>query len=462
MKFSLRTKLAASFAATALICVLLIGLMSNIQLEKHFKEYVHQNQETKNRGIISLIGSKFHADGTWDYQGIQDIGMYAMNQGLILRVKDAGGHMIWDAYTCDQGMCMEMLEEMSRNMMAKDPGWHGELTTETFSLTRGDNVMGSVEISYYGPVYYNELDIHFLGTLNRIFISVGLISLVLAVIFGGILAKMISTPITRVIRTAQSIAKGTYGDRSHEVSSTREISDLTGTVNDLAETLEKQEKLRKRLTGDVAHELRTPLATLQSHVEAMIDGVWEPTPERLTSCHEEITRITRLVSDLERLAHYESDSLVLNKTQFPARDFITRLMQTFEATFEQKRITPVISCDESVLVADKDKLSQVFVNLISNALKFTPEEGSISVSIQGTPQGIQAVVADTGQGIAPHDLPHIFERFYRADVSRNRTTGGAGIGLTLVKTIVEAHKGTISVTSQVDQGTRFTVLLPKA
>ncbi len=262
MKFSLRTKLAASFAATALICVLLIGLMSNIQLEKHFKEYVHQNQETKNQGIVTLIGGKFHEDGTWDVQGIQDIGMYAMNQGLILQVKDAGGRMIWDAYTCDQGMCMEMLEEMSRNMMAQDPNWQGELTQKSFALTRGDLALGTVEIGYYGPVYYDELDIHFLRTLNHIFVSVGLFSLVLAVVFGGILSKMISTPITRVIRTAQSIAKGTYGDRSHEVSSTREISELTGTVNDLAETLENQEKLRKRLTGDVAHELRTPLATL--------------------------------------------------------------------------------------------------------------------------------------------------------------------------------------------------------
>ncbi len=193
----------------------------------------------------------------------------------------------------------------------------------------------------------------------------------------------------------------------------------------------------------------------------MIDGIWEPTTERLSSCHEEITRITRLVSDLEKLAHYESDSLVLNKTEFPAQEFITRLMQNFETAFSQKDITPIISCDDSVFVADRDKLSQVFINLISNALKFTPEGGTITVSIEGTVLGIRAVVSDTGQGIAVQDLPHIFERFYRADVSRNRTTGGAGIGLTLVKTIVEAHKGTISVTSDATQGTRFTLVFPK-
>lgn len=461
MKFSLRTKLAASFAATALICVLLIGLMSNIQLEKHFKQYVQQNQATKNQAIVELISTKLLRDGTWDVQSVQDVGLYAMNQGLILQVRDADNRMIWDAYSCNQGMCLEMLQDMSKSMMAQNPGWQGELTKETFAMTRGDDVLGTVEIGYYGPVYYNELDIHFLQTLNHIFVSVGLFSLVLALVFGGILSRMISTPITRVIRTAQSIAKGTYGDRSHETSSTREISELTGTVNDLAETLENQEKLRKRLTGDVAHELRTPLATLQSHVEAMIDGIWEPTTERLTSCHEEITRISRLVSDLEKLAHYESDSLILNKTEFSAGEFLERLLQTFETAFSQKNITPVIQCDGSNFYADRDKLSQVFINLISNALKFTGEGGTIAVSVQGTPQESRIVLSDTGQGISPQDLPHIFERFYRADVSRNRTTGGAGIGLTLVKTIVEAHKGTIEVSSDVNRGTRFTLTLPK-
>ncbi len=461
MKYSLRTKLTASFAATALICVLLIGLFSNIQLEKHFKEYVRQNQEKKNREIVGLIGSKLQRDGTWDVQSVQDVGIYAMEQGLIIQVKDAAGKTIWDAYTYNNGMCQQMMQDMSHNMMRQDPRWQGEITQESFPLTKGSETIGTVDISYYGPVYFNEIDIHFVRTLNMIFISVGFFSLLLALAFGVILSQRISMPITRVIRTAQSIANGTYGDRSHETSSTREISDLTETVNNLAETLENQEILRKRLTGDVAHELRTPLATLQSHVEAMIDGVWEPTTERLSSCHEEITRITRLVSDLEKLAHYESENLILNKTEFKAQEFLTRLMQSFETAFSQKNIHLVMDCDDSTFFADRDKASQVFINLVSNALKFTPAEGTISIVVRGTPLETRVVVSDSGLGIAPQDLPHIFERFYRADISRNRTTGGAGIGLTLVKTIVEAHKGTITVISTVNEGTAFTLTFPR-
>lgn len=296
--------------------------------------------------------------------------------------------------------------------------------------------------------------------MNTIIVGVGLFSLLLALVFGAILSNRISMPIIRVIRTAQSIAKGTYGDRSHETSSTLEISQLTETVNDLAETLESQEKLRKRMTGDVAHELRTPLATLQSHVEAMNDGIWDPTQERLSSCYEEITRITRLVKDLENIAHYESDNLVLHKTEFPAQEFLERLMHTFETAFSQKNITPIIDCDTSIINADQDKLSQVVINLVSNALKFTPAGGTITLTVWSTPKGTQLKVSDTGIGVTAEDLPHIFERFYRADVSRNRTTGGAGIGLTLVKTIVEAHKGTVDVASQLTKGTTFTILLP--
>lgn len=142
MKYSLRTKLTASFAATALICVILIGLFSNIQLERHFKEYVKQNQEKKNQQIVGLIGTKFKQDGTWDVQSVQDIGVYGMEQGLILKVKDVDGNLIWDAYAFNSGMCRQMIQDMSKNMMLQNPGWKGEIIKETFSLINGSQNMG--------------------------------------------------------------------------------------------------------------------------------------------------------------------------------------------------------------------------------------------------------------------------------------------------------------------------------
>lgn len=450
--YSLRTKLTAAFAVTALICVVWIGVFSNLQLEYHFKEYVQQNQVKKNMDLVEWIKSSRDANGSFDPKVIENVGLYALKQGMIVKVLDEN-KMIWDAETYQT-----KLGGASQMVFAADEA----ILFKTFPILEGNKKVGEVKIANFGALYYNELDLHFIRTLNQIFIVVGVLSSILAILFGAFLSKRISMPITKVIGAAQSIAEGTYNHRIKEKSNTREIKALTETINQLAVSLEKQENLRKRLTGDVAHELRTPLTTIQSHVEAMIDGVWEPTVERLSSCHEELVRITGLVSDLEKLAHYESETLILNKTYFKTEELIRQVLQTFEATLAKKQIRTTVLSDDSELFCDQDKMRQVFVNLISNAVKFTGEGGQISLRVEGVEKGVWIEISDTGTGIGETDLPFIFERFYRADVSRNRMTGGSGIGLSLVKIIVEAHGGSISVGSELSQGTVFKLFLPKS
>lgn len=452
--YKLRTKLTAAFAVTAILCVILIGVLSNLQLEYHFKEYVKQNQNQKNYEIIQLMASVHDKETGWNVQTIESIGIFAFKQGLLIQVFDEKNQLIWDAYN------NENIQSASQNMGDYNSADAPHIS-QTFPMIKNGEKLGSVTIAYDEPLSYNQLDLHFIRTLNQIFIVVGLLSSILAILFGAYMSKRISLPITKVIQTAQSIAKGTYNDRVHEESNTIEIKQLTETVNQLALTLEKQENLRKRLTGDVAHELRTPLTTIQSHLEAMIDGVWEPSLERLTSCHEEITRITRLVSDLEKLAHFESENMMLHKEALNLEELLHQLTMTFESAFSQKKINAQILCDHSSLWGDKDKISQVVINVLSNAVKFTPEGGTITLKGQQLPGGVELVISDTGVGISETDLPLIFERFYRADVSRNRMTGGSGIGLSLVKTIVEAHGGTVEVMSQVNRGTTFKFYFPK-
>jgi two-component system sensor histidine kinase BaeS len=290
---------------------------------------------------------------------------------------------------------------------------------------------------------------------------VGVFSLILSLLFSSVMAKRLSTPISRVITTARMISKGNFDSRITEPSGTKEMAQLTGTINNLAETLENQEDLRKKLTADVAHELRTPLATLQSHMEAMIDGIWEPDEERLKSCHEEIMRINRLVGDLEKLAKYESENLILTKTSFDISELIQHIIQNFENNFANKNIDIKFIGEKELVTADKDKISQVIINLLSNALKFTEQGGEVQVVVKGTENFSEITVKDSGKGIPAEDLPYIFQRFYRADKSRNRLTGGAGIGLTITKAIIDAHKGTIQVRSKVDEGTEFVVVLPR-
>lgn len=461
MKYSLRTKLSLSYVSVALVCVFLISVLTNLFLEKYFKEYVIQNQERKNKEIVSLVSQQYKTGGKWDTDVIENIGINALEQGMIIRVVDSSDKVIWDATVHNNGLCQQMIAHMAHNMSSRYPNWKGGYVENKYPVTYNLSEVGRVEIGYYGPYYFNDNDLAYITTLNRLLMSVGIFSLFLSLLIGALMARRLSTPISRVINTAQMISKGYFGDRTNVQSSTKEISQLSETINNLAETLEKQEVLRKRLTADVAHELRTPLATLQSHMEAMIDGIWKPDTERLKSCHEEIMRIKRMVGDLEKLAKYESENLILNKTNFDISELIQHIIQNFETDFMNKNIDIRFFGEEEVVFADKDKISQIMINLLSNALKYSPQGGTVEVSIKGAEDITEISVKDTGNGIPPEDLPYFFERFYRADKSRNRLTGGAGIGLTITKAIVEAHKGKIQVQSKINEGTEFIVSLPK-
>jgi len=433
----------------------------NLLLDKHFKDYILENQERKNKEIVAQVSQQYKAGGKWNTEAIGNICINALEQGMIIKVVDASDKVIWDARRHDNARCEQMLAHMEKNMSSRYPNWEGRYVENAYPITNKLSQVGSVVIGYYGPFYFNDSDLTFINTINRLLLGVGAFSLILSFFFGSVMAKRLSTPISRVITTAQMISKGYFGDRITETSSTREIAQLTETINNLAETLENQEALRKRLTADVAHELRTPLATLQSHMEAMIDGIWEPDVERLKSCHEEIMRINRMVGDLEKLAKYESESLILTKTSFDISELIQHIIRNFENDFAKKDIDLKFMGEPEIVTADKDKISQIIINLLSNAIKYTPRGGTVEVLVKGTQDVTEITVKDTGQGIPPEDLPHIFERFYRADKSRNRLTGGAGIGLTISKAIVDAHKGKIQVKSKVNEGSEFMISLPK-
>ncbi|MCD8498850.1 MAG: ATP-binding protein [Clostridiales bacterium] len=218
--------------------------------------------------------------------------------------------------------------------------------------------------------------------------------------------------------------------------------------------------MRKQLTSDIAHELRTPLAVLQSHLEAMIDGTWQADQKRLESCHGEVVRISSLVKDLEKLTQIEQGNLALQKEAVDLKALLTRIGLNFQRDFASKNVQLSIQVEPVVVQGDTDKLSQVFINLLANALKYTHSGGSVRVCTRVAEHQVTVSIEDTGIGIAPEDLAQIFERFYRADKSRTRETGGSGIGLAIVKSIVEAHGGLVTVESQPGQGSVFQVTLP--
>ena len=462
MKYSLRNRLSLSYIVIAMICVALISIIANLSLENQFRAYVKNNQEKSNNNIIRLVSQQYNQGEGWNREVIQDIGINALENGMIISVSDTEGKVVWDATEYNNGMCEQMLIHMNLNMSSRYPNWKGEFTTAYYPVISGGKEVGRVEIGYYGPFYFTDTDLAFINALNLVFLAVGGVSLVLSLVFGYIMARSISTPISRVINTAEMISKGYYDDRSNEISDIQEIAQLTGTINNLAETLGNQEKLRKRLTADVAHELRTPLATLQSHIEAMLDGIWEADSKRLKSVHEEIMRLGRMVGDLEKLTRFESERITLDKTEFEVSELIRGILVNFEKEYINKSISVSMEDKEVRVIADRDKISQVIINLMSNALKFTGKGGQIRFRLWEDKGNAIMSISDTGVGIAAEHLTHIFERFYRADASRSRLTGGSGIGLTIAKAIVDAHKGNITVESEEGKGTVFTVSIPKA
>lgn len=461
MKNSLKTRLALSYALVALVCILSISIITNVFMEKKFRVYTIQNQERKNTELVNIISKQYSDKGFWDLDSFNDIGVNAIEQGMIIKVSDISGRVLWDASTHNSGLCKQMLDHMAANMSKYYHDWDGKYQVKEYPIYCNKTEIATLEVGYYGPFYYNDNDIEFISTLNKLLISVAIFSLIFASIIGVAMAKYLSTPITRVINTAENISKGYFGNRVTEKSKVKEINLLTSTINNLAETLEKQENLRKQMSADVAHELRTPLATLQGYVEGMIDGIWKPDGERLKSCHEEIIRIIKLVGDLEKLAKYEGDTYKLDKIRYDISSQIQGIIYNFETDFNSKNIKVNFNGDKIFVIADKDKISQVIINLVSNALKYTSDGGTVNISVIEKDSSIEINVKNTGTGISPEDLPFIFERFYRADKSRNRLTGGCGIGLTITKAIVDLHGGKITVESNIDKGTEFKVVLPK-
>lgn len=462
MKFSLRSKLSLTIALVVLLTVAMISFLSNYFIQDQFKSYVSTQQEKAAKQIVESVSIQYDTvTDSWNTDFIHTIGMYALYDGYIVKVYDKTGKTVWDAETCDMSLCTQIMDDISHRMMAEYPTINGEFTTKTFPAIQDSKEIGSVSISYFGPYFLSEDDFLFLDALNKILIGIAIFSLLISIVTGVFLARQLSNPILKTVVATKDIADGKYGTRIHKDTGTREVDQLIGSINHLAQALEEQELLRRQLTADVAHELRTPLTTVQTHVEAMIEGVWEPTKERLESSYDEMSRLSSLVSDLENLAKVESDNLKLNKTETSLRELTKKALGSYEKELKDKNLNVEVEGNCSSVPADKDRISQVLINLISNAVKYTPDGGEIKITLSDTNNSIVFNIQDSGIGIPEEEIPNIFERFYRADKSRNRNTGGSGIGLAIVKSIVSAHGGTIEVDSKLNEGSNFIFTLPK-
>ncbi|MEG1482192.1 sensor histidine kinase [Clostridium sp.] len=456
----LKSRLTIIFILFSLVIIVSVGIVANLSIKSNFNKYIQEGIEQRKSDVVKSIDNSYK-DNKFDKDNIDLIGREAIEKGLILKIKDSNGKIIWDARDENNLLCESVLKKTRANINKINPTVNGTYTVEKFDLKVENKNIGSVEIEYIGPFYYNDSDLIFFKTLNNVLLAVGVCAIILSTIIGVSISHSISKPVLNIIHNTNLIAEGEYLNDINVKSNIEEINKMIISVNKLANNLNEQDKLRKILTRDISHELRTPLTTIQIQVEALMDGIWEPSEERLKSIYDEIERLNRLVGSLEKLSKYEEDSIILNKEEIYINELLKMLVINFEKQLFDENIKLSLDLKSIKYYCDKDRLSQAIINIISNSIKYTTFGGKINLSLDSNNKNIFIKVKDNGIGIEKSDLKYIFERFYRADKSRTRKSGGVGVGLTIAKAIVESHGGKIIVNSELGIGSEFIIQLPK-
>ncbi|MGP0584839.1 sensor histidine kinase [Paenibacillus timonensis] len=449
----LRKRLLVSHLGVSLGSLLLIMIIVYVVMSFSFGRYTQNQQQTEADTIAMELESSFDQNsGGWASATLMTVSHQAMLRSYSIRIYDADGRLIWD--TKSMGRMMEGTMETGNEVSLRNST---KVIKRDITIDHVKN--GWIEIEGLSTRFETQ-NREFLNRFNMLIWFAFILALAGVTFYSIYMSKNLSRPLLRIKEIANQMREGELSSRVVLGHHQTEIEEVGLALNHLADALEQEDRLRKNLTADIAHELRTPLATIQSHIEAFQDGVWEATPDKLEICHGQVVRLVKLIHDLENLSAVENPMLKLKQEPVRLVEVIRESEKTVKAQYKEKRIDLIIQEETPlVIIGDAGRLIQVFVNLLNNAYKYT-SEGSIHIRIFETADHVIVSLSDTGSGIASDEVPHIFERFYRGDKSRNRKTGGAGIGLAIVKAIVEAHGGSIDVESKINQGTRFTLHFP--
>lgn len=436
---NIKHEITVTYTATVLLILLLLFFAAYFFIGRNLS-YMTKNQEQINNGILSTLKSTSDAKMDEDIKKALDKAQL-YNVEISINTRD--------------GRSIVQKADNARRILNLEFG--GYFVTKQTSF---DDDRGSVQLTYFRPMLTGDDTVKFFPAFWRLAATSVIFGLLVSWIVALLTAGSIRSDIKKIRGITSNLIKGS-SINSGKPATFSDTQVVLEELNSIKDIFLKKEQLKKRMTADFAHEIRTPLTTLQSHLEALIDGVWQPTKERFVSCHEEILRLIRLVGDLERLSKFEDENMILEKANFDLTELAKSISLNFEGELSHKNITFKFTGEHQEIRADKDKISQVLVNLLSNSLKYTPVNGRILMDVTGDKEHVYLVINDSGVGIPTKDLSNVFNRFYRSDTSRTRDTGGAGIGLTIAKSIVEAHRGSIDILSQENLGTEITVILPR-
>jgi len=465
MRRGLRLKLALTHAGVAALAVVVVALIVNYTGERRFERYVDEVREQRQLAVVQTLAETYRAGG-WDAQAIYAVGQIASFNNVDVAVYDTEGVLLFTvegrrAAGMGHGMMGQGgMGDTERSSTRSEGG----VEVTSYPIEVDGETVGRADV-YATPTGEIAVDESFRSALNRNLVLAALVAAVLALLVSVVVTRRITGPLEELTDAAEEVAGGNLEVRVAPRSDD-EVGALAAAFNQMADALARDEQWRRDMTADLAHELRTPLATIQARIEALEDGVLPATPDNLRVIGEEVERLGRLLGDLRSLNEMEAEDFELVLERLDLGDVVGDALTRAEPAYARAGVAIERELAPAAVSGDHDRLLQVLGNLLENARKFTPADGRVAVTVAsgGAPPGrspggwSRVTVADSGPGIAAADLPFVFDRFYRS--SDARSTAGVGLGLAIAKGLVEAHGGVIEAGTAPEGGALFTVWLP--
>ena len=455
-------KLSLAFLAISLAAIGVVAVLSARATREQFRQYVVASGMAGQMGWAQSLTEYYAAQGSW--AGVEavlaQLGPGGMGMGMGWGRAGAGA--------AGAGPNFAVADPTGRVLASKTGELVGEVLpasvlAQGVPMTLDGRVIGTLLNVRPVDAVFDAQGQAFLRQVQRSLVWAALLAAVLSLGLGVFVSRLLTAPLARLTGAAQAIAAGDLSQRV-DVRSKDEIGDLGAAFNGMAASLAEAETLRRNLIADVSHELRTPLTIIQGNIQAILEGVYPLEMAQMAGLYDETRLLTRLVDDLHDLALAEAGQLRLERSPVNVSDLARTAVGQFDPVAEAAGVKLTLETIEDVpeVLGDADRLAQALRNLLSNAIRHTPAGGQVTMRVGRSGEQVTIQVADTGSGIAPEDLPHVFDRFYRGDKSRSRRGGGAGLGLAITRQLVTAHGGQIEVASSPGLGTSFVIALPAA
>lgn len=439
----LSTRLAGAFVLVAVCAIGALAGLTLLAARSEISGLADSQRQQTVRDVAGALRDAYRSAGTWASADLQPAYAVARSGGAQLRVADASGASIVGSGP------------------GRGPGAarHAGGETRVAAIVVDGARVGTATVRFLVSGLPDQERRLRDALVRRVLVAVA-VAVLIALLVAASVSRRITRPLARLRDAVGRLERGDHGARAGTSAAPGEIGELAAAFDRMGDALAREDELRRTLTADVAHELRTPLTILRGHCEALVDGVEEPTPERLASLHEEVLRLGRIVEDVEALAAAEAAGLGLRDADVDLAEVAGNIVELLRPQFEAGEVELRAELEPVVVRGDADRLAQVVSNLLANASKFTPAGGHVVVSLRR--DGARAVlrVADDGAGIPADELAHVFTRFWRGRGAA--AVGGSGIGLAVVDELVRAHGGTVEVAAPSEGGAVFTVAIPIA